>query len=575
MDTEECETMNADGKTTDVRASGLDDWNAIDWHDVDKATRRLQARIVKAQREGRHGKVKSLSRILTRSFCGKAMAVKRVTENHGRKTAGVDGELWDSPVKKAKAIRELRPERYKAKPLRRVYIPKTSGKMRPLGIPTMRDRAMQALYLLALDPVAECRADNVSFGFRRKRSAADAMEQVFLALSKGHSPNWVLEGDIKGCFDNISHEWMLESIPMEKRILRQWLKAGYMEKGSFFDTKAGTPQGGIISPVLANIVLDGLENLLNRHYKIRRNYKGEMCWFPPRKSENRRVNLIRYADDFVITGDSKELLENEVKPMVREFLAERGLVLSEEKTRVTHIDDGFDFLGFNVRKFGGKLLIQPSKQGVKRLLDTVRETVRQHRTAPAHVLVSKLNSILRGWANYYRHVVSKKTFSKIDHHVWCALWRWAKRRHMHKNKGWIKRKYFTRNATRDWIFFGDSPEGKRVTLFSLRAVKIKRHVKVKNGANPYDPAWQPYFDMRDGSAVRGSLMHSNMVKRLWLRQKGLCPVCGQRLGSYSDWGVFRTDWNTHHCQPKAEGGSDDETNLALLHAACHRQHHAR
>jgi len=240
--------MNVEAETPDVRASGLVNWNAIEWRKVDKTVQRLQARIVKAQREGRHGKVRALSRILTRSFAGKAMAVKRVTANKGRKTAGVDGVLWHSPTKKAKAVRELRPEGYRAKPLRRVYIPKSNGKMRPLGIPTMKDRAMQALYLLALDPVAESTADRYSFGFRRKRSCADAREYGFSLLSRKAAPPWALEADIKGCFDNISHEWLVKNVPMEKRILRQWLKAGYMEEGSLFDTGSGTPQGGIIAP---------------------------------------------------------------------------------------------------------------------------------------------------------------------------------------------------------------------------------------------------------------------------------------------------------------------------------------
>ena len=276
MGNEESETKNADAARPGVRASELADWNAIDWRKVDKSIRRLQARIVKAQREGRHGKVKALSRILTRSFAGKALAVKRVTENKGRKTAGVDGVLWNSPTQKARAVRELRPEGYRVKPLRRVYIPKSNGKMRPLGIPTMKDRAMQALYLLALDPVAECRADRTSFGFRRKRSCADAEEYGFARLSRKDAPQWILEGDIKGCFDNISHDWLVKNVPVEKRILRQWLKAGYMEGGCFFDTESGTPQGGIISPVLANMALDGLERLLEPVDKI----KLFVTWLP-------------------------------------------------------------------------------------------------------------------------------------------------------------------------------------------------------------------------------------------------------------------------------------------------------
>jgi len=232
--------MNAIPKQNNVRGSGPLDWEAIDWQKAEESVRKLQARIVKAQREGRHGKVKSLSRILTRSFDARALAVKRVTQNKGKRTSGVDGELWTTPRLKAKAVLELNPQRYQAKPLRRVYIPKSNGKQRPLGIPTMKDRAMQALFLLALEPIAETTADPSSYGFRRGRSTTDATVQCHIVLSQSHSAQWVLEGDIKGCFDNISHEWLLQHIPMEKRILRQWLKAGYVENTTLFDTDEGT-----------------------------------------------------------------------------------------------------------------------------------------------------------------------------------------------------------------------------------------------------------------------------------------------------------------------------------------------
>jgi len=572
--TEKGETKNTRLPARSVRVSAPVDWNAIDWRKVKRTVRRLQARIVKAQREGKRGKVKSLSRILTRSFSGRALAVRRVTENRGKRTPGVDGKLWNTPRQKGEAIRELRPERYRAKPLRRVYIPKSNGKKRPLGIPTMQDRAMQALFLLALDPISECTADGVSYGFRQKRSTADAMEQCFRSLTMKSQGKWVLEGDIKGCFDNISHSWLLENIPIEKRALRQWLKAGYMEEGQLFDVHAGTPQGGIISPVLANMALDGLEGLLNGRYKLRRRVKGVWQWVTPPDKQNRRVNLIRYADDFIITGDSKELLEDEVKPLVQAFLAERGLMLSEEKTHVTHIDEGFDFLGFNLRKYRGKLLCKPARKSVKRLRAKVRELIRTHRTVPARVLVAKLNPILRGWANYYRHVVSAKTFSDVDSYIFWSLWRWAKRRHPKKGARWIKRKYFGRDHDRDWTFFGTLQDGQRQYLFRLSNTRIKRHVKIKNDANPYDPAWAEYFAKRDSKLVRNSMMLTWTHRQLWLLQGRICPHCGQSIDYTSEDPRFMVTVDLHHIVPVRQGGSDCLDNLQLLHAACHRQIHA-
>lgn len=346
-----------------------DDWHTTDWYRVTRDVRRLQVRIVKATQEGRWNKVRALQRLLTHSHSGKVLAVRRVTENQGKDTAGVDGEIWNTPARKAEAVHQLRRHGYRPRPLRRVYIPKRNGKKRPLGIPTMRDRAMQALYLQALDPIAETTGDRDSYGFRKERSTADAIEACFIFLGKGKSPQWVLEGNIKACFDRIDHDWLLANVPLDTTILRAWLKAGFMEQGLLHPTGEGTPQGGIISPVLANLALDGLEQRLLQNFPRKGRGRGATY-------VNDMVNLVRYADDFIITGATKEVLEQKVKPLVEAFMAERGLELSQEKTVITHIDEGFDFLGQNVRKYGGKILIKPAKDNVQAFLAKVRGIIK-------------------------------------------------------------------------------------------------------------------------------------------------------------------------------------------------------
>jgi RNA-directed DNA polymerase len=328
-------------------------WHSIPWRKVWRNVRRLQARIVKAVREGRWGKVRALVYLLTHSFSGRAAAILRVTTNQGASTPGVDGDCWDTPERKAAAFRKLRRHGYQPQPLRRVYLPKSSdpSKLRPLGIPTLTDRAMQALYLLGLDPIEETTADTNSYGFRSQRCCADALDQCYKVLSQRGSATWILEGDIKACFDRISHDWLLTHIPMDRVILRKWLQAGYLEKDAFFATTEGTPQGGIASPALANATLDGLEPLLRERFGATR----------PQRTRN-KVHLVRYADDFIITGTSKELLRDEVQPLVAHFLKKRGLELSHEKTSITHIEGGFDFLGQNVRRFGTKLLLKAFPQ---------------------------------------------------------------------------------------------------------------------------------------------------------------------------------------------------------------------
>jgi RNA-directed DNA polymerase len=331
--------MNENVNSSCALPHHTDNWDTILWRKVIQSVSRLQRRIAKAVKEKRWGKAKALIHLLSKSFFAKLLAVLRVTSNKGGKTPGVDEKLWITPDEKLQAARSLRFRGYRPKPLRRTYISKKNGKKRPLSIPTMHDRAMQTLFKIALDPLAETLADRNSYGFRVRRSCNDAIAQCFLALCRKYSAQWIFEADIQACFDNIRHDWILKNIPINKTILNKWLKAGYIEEKRLFPTEKGTPQGGTISPLIMNMVLDGLEELINRHY-------------PRRKGQ--KVNFIRYADDFVITGASKEVITEEIIPLVENFLLERGLKLSPEKSKVTHINDGFDFLSQNVRKFNGK-----------------------------------------------------------------------------------------------------------------------------------------------------------------------------------------------------------------------------
>lgn len=468
-------------------------WEQVDWSRCEHKVRRLQARIVKATQEGRHGKVKALQWLLTHSFSGRALAVKRVTHNKGKNTPGVDRAIWSTSASRYKAIGTLRRRGYQPQPLRRVYIPKANGKQRPLGIPTMKDRAMQALYLFALLPVAETTADLNSYGFRPERSTADAIEQCFNVLGMRNSAQWVLEGDIRGCFDNISHAWMLDHIPTDKEVLRKWLKAGFMEKRMLFATEAGTPQGGIISPTLANLTLDGLEQLLKQTFRNKK-VGGKM--------HNPKVNFVRYADDFIITGSSKEFLENEVKPLVERFLLERGLQLSPEKTCITHIENGFDFLGQNLRRYGRKVLIKPSKKNMHSFLEKVRGAIKRNSTAKQANLIGILNPIIRGWANYHRHIVASSAFQRAEMVIWRSLWRWAKHRHWKKPTAWIANRYWHRlgNGRRMFAVMAGSsaPRSRSMVAWLVNPTKtpIRRHIKVKSNANPFDPNWRGYFETR-------------------------------------------------------------------------------
>ena len=472
-------------------------WDSIDWKKVRHAVKSLQARIVKAIKLKHFHKAKALFHLLTRSFYGKLLAILRVTTNKGSKTCGVDKVLWDTPQKRWKAIEQLNVKGYKAKSLKRKSILKKNGNFRHLGIPTIRDRAIHALYKLALEPIAETLADPNSYGFRPKRSCADAIQQCHNVLSQRKSAEWILEADIKGCFDNISHQWILEHIPLSKKVLTQWLKAGYMDKEHWFPTESGTPQGGIISPIIANMVLDGLEKTINTHARHKPN------------SNPHKINFVRYADDFVVTGSDSEYLEQEIKPVICKFLADRGLELSKEKTKITHINQGFDFLGFNIRKYNGKCLTKPNKESVKSIYSSIREGVTNHKTVKQEELIRMIAPKIIGWANFFRHSVAKQTFSRLDNLMFKLLWKWAKRRHPKKGKRWIKAKYFKSRGNQHWVFStADKEQICKLPLFD--ATKIIRHTKIKSLSNPYDKEWDGYF--KDRASKR--LINREIISKL-------------------------------------------------------------
>jgi RNA-directed DNA polymerase len=503
-------------------------WKAFNWKTLWQQVRRLQVRIAKAIKNGDRRGASALQWLLTHSRAAKLLAVRRVTTNRGAKTPGVDNVIWRTDRQKLQAADNLKRHGYKPKPLRRTYIPKKNGKLRPLSIPTMHDRAMQALHALALAPVAETLADPNSYGFREGRCCADALRHAHNVLSRKCSPQWVLEGDIKACFDEIGHEWLLQHVPIDRQILRKWLKAGYWERGQLFPTRKGTAQGGSISPILANFALDGMQQVVNRAVH----------------KTGDKVNFVRYADDFIVTGVSQEILEQKVKPALTAFLKQRGLELSEQKTVITHISKGFNFLGHTVRKFGDKLLTYPAKSNVKALREKISLCIKSALGTPQEALLRQLNPLLRGWANYYRHGASKRTFDRLDNHVFWQLLRWAKRRHPKKTAAWRKQKYFSA-ADQKGLFSVRLTKEKGNTsyvlaLYRAASTAIRRHVKIIGAANPYDPDYSQYFEQRrpigrralHGEANASAFQPLPRTRTVshWLQFAAACPHRGAPVG---------------------------------------------
>lgn len=523
-------------------------WYSIDWAACWRTVRSLQRRIVKSLRAGQWRKVKRLCFLLTRSLAGRMLAVKRVTENSGKKTAGVDGQLWKTAGQKMRAVETIADWKgYHPRPLKRIHIPKKDkSQTRPLGIPTMEDRARQAIYTFALQPIAETCGDKNSYGFRPKRRCADAIDQCFKILRLKNAPCWILEGDIQGFFDHISFDWMLQNVPINKQVLTAWLHSGFIDRGSMYPTTQGVPQGGIISPVIGNLVLEGLEKCVHGTTRHRKAHT---------------INFVRYADDFTVTASSEAILKDEIIPKINDFLAPRGVQLSARKTHITHIQDGFDFLGQTIRKFErrnkrlGKLQITPSQKSLKSIKEKVKSMCKASGSLTQTQLIQKLNPLLRGWTNYHRHVICSESFSKLDSYVWFRLFRWAKRRHPDQSGKWIASRYFCEQDGYQWTF-KDNASGKAL-IHVQQTIKHRRHFKVKGAANPFDKDWDAYFQSREKLLKLQSV--NEFIGKLLNRQQGCCPGCRQVL-------QVDEDYRLHYC----DGNQANRriTNVLLFHPNC-------
>lgn len=535
----------------------LKHWSQVNWASVEANVRHLQGHIYRAAAAGEYAKMKNLQRLLVRATATKLKAIRQVTqENGGKHTPGVDGVVCDTPKGRLDLLKSgLSLKGYQPKPVRRVYIPKSNGKLRPLGIPTVKDRIMQAIVKYAMEPEWESRFEPNSYGFRPGRSCQDAIEAIHLTLSPKGASHWILDADISGCFDNIDHEALLARTSVFRTVIRRWLKAGTVELGRLSNTEAGTPQGGIASPLLANIALDGLEYQFGALSRT-----GVHLSPAKRQGINRGISLIRYADDFVVCAPSREVLETYVVPRVVTFLAERGLKLNEMKTRIVHIDEGFNFLGFEIRRRRGVLLTMPQKEKVLSHLADIRDYLRQHKQTPQEAVIKALAPVIRGWSSYYRHSASSRTFSYASHRVWQMLWSWAKRRHPNKSRRWVKRRYFLDDGY--WTF------GTRaMQLCRHNATPITRHAKVIGTYSPMNPDLALYWATRKRMHV---LRHTFSKKRLEMlgMQGNRCGLCGVAF-----WPGDPID--EHHRVFRCAGGGEETGNRMLVHRWCHHAHHQR
>jgi RNA-directed DNA polymerase len=557
---------------------GLPDWDAVDWRTAEQNVRRLRQRIFTASKAGDLRKVRNLQKLMLRSRSNTLVSVRRVTElNAGRATAGIDGQvaLTDTDKKSLTQWIEREAAAWRAWPVKRVFIPKANGKRRPLGIPVIVDRALQARVVNALEPEWEARFEPRTYGFRPGRGCQDAIAAIYLTVN-GPNPHrmWALDADLAAAFDRIDHQHLLGLIGSfpARGMIRDWLKAGVVDQGGFAPTDEGTPQGGVASPLLLNVALHGMEQAAGVRYS-KLGIKTVLAKDSPA--------LIKYADDLVVLCHSREQAE-QVKARLAVWLTPRGLAFNEDKTRIAHVEEhGFDFLGFHVRRYGGKLLIKPSKAAVRRIRQRLRAEMLASRGANAQAVVRKINPIVRGWSAYYRTVVSSQVFTGLDNYMWKLTYKWAKHSHPNKPKRWIVNRYFGQfNPSRQakWVF-GDRDSGAYLRMFAW--TRIIRHQLVAGTSSPDDPALTEYWATRRRRGPPPPM--DRAAQRLLTAQGGRCSLCRDYLlhadhepqspQQWEQWlRVVRRATVKQYIVVQHGNGATDEPQPRLLHAHCQRRH---